>query len=50
MRPLLGFKKFRCVRVLIAGIETMHMSRKGRRDVPEDPASSAASQFYSLAI
>ena len=30
VRPMLGFKTFRCARVLIAGIETMHMIRKGQ--------------------
>ncbi len=28
VRPMLGFKTFRCARILIAGIETMHMIRK----------------------
>ena len=28
-RPMLGFKSFRCARALIAGIETMHMIKKG---------------------
>ena len=50
VRPMLGFKKFRCARALIAGIETMHMIRKGQLDVPEGQASYAASQFYSLAF
>ena len=50
VRPMLGFKTFRCARVLIAGIETMHMIRKGQLTVPEGQASSAASQFYSLAF
>ena len=27
-RPMLGFKSFRCARILIAGIETMRMIRK----------------------
>lgn len=35
VRPLLGFKSFACARVLIAGIETMHMIRKGQFDGPE---------------
>jgi len=47
---MLGFKTFRCASILIAGIETMHMIRKGQLDRPEDQASSAASQFYSLAV
>ena len=50
VRPMLGFKTFRRARALIAGIETMHMIRKGQLDAPEGQASSAASQFYSLAL
>ena len=49
-RPMLGFKSFRCARVLIAGIETMHMIRKGQLGLIKDQASSAANQFYSLAF
>ena len=36
--------------VLIAGIETMHMIQKGQLDRPKARATSAASQFYSLAF
>jgi transposase-like protein len=47
-RPMLGFKSWHCARILLAGIETMHMIRKSqlghRRKV-----TSAAEQFYSLA-
>ena len=50
VRPMLGFKTFRCARALIAGTLTMHMIRKGQLNVPEGQASSAASQFYSLAF
>jgi transposase-like protein len=50
VRPTLGFKSLRCARILIAGIETMHMIRKGQLDCPEGQASAAASQFYSLAF
>ena len=50
VRPMLGFKTFRCARVLIAGIETMHMIRKGQLVAHEGQASCAASQFYSLAL
>ena len=49
-RPMLGFKTFRCARILIAGIETMHMIRKGQLGNIKDQASSAANQFYSLAF
>ena len=32
VRPMLGFKSFRCARALIAGVETMHMVRKGQME------------------
>ena len=50
VRPMLGFKSFGCARVLIADIETMYMLKKGQLDRSEAQASSAASQFYSLAF
>ena len=50
VRPMLGFKDFRCASILIAGIEIMHMIKKGQLDCPEGHASSAADQFYSLAF
>jgi putative transposase len=28
IRPMLGFKSFRCARVILGGIEIMHMIRK----------------------
>ena len=34
VRPMLGFKSFRCARAIIAGIETMHMIKKGQLDGP----------------
>jgi transposase-like protein len=49
-RPMLGFETLRCARILIAGIETMHMTRKGQLGNNKDKDSSAASQFYSLAF
>ncbi len=49
-RPMLGFKTFRCARILIAGIEVMHMIRKGQLGDIKDRSSSAANQFYSLAF
>ena len=49
-RPMLGFKTFGCARILIAGIEVMHMIRKGQLGDIKDRASSAANQFYSLAF
>ena len=49
-RPMLGFKNFACARSLIAGIETMHMVRKGQLIDVKDRNSSAANRFYSLAF
>jgi transposase-like protein len=46
-RPMLGFKSFWCARILLAGIETMHMIRK--RQLDPGSTASAAEQFYSLA-
>ena len=50
VRPMLGFKSFRCARALIAGIETMHMIKKAQLDGSHGQASSAAAKFYSLAF
>ncbi|MFC7519037.1 IS6 family transposase [Herbaspirillum sp. GCM10030257] len=49
IRPMLGFQSFRCTRILLAGIETMHMIKKGQRDCPKADVTFAADQFYSLA-
>ena len=46
--PMLGFKSFWSARIIIAGIETMHMIRKGKLDCPSGQTASAANQFYSL--
>lgn len=47
-RSMLGFKSFRCARILLSGIELMHMIRK---DQMEDSGfgNTHAEQFYSLA-
>lgn len=49
-RPMLGFKDFRCTRIPIAGIDVMHMIRKGQFGAIKIRASSAANQFYPLAF
>ncbi|MFM9991644.1 MAG: IS6 family transposase, partial [Burkholderiaceae bacterium] len=36
-------------RTIIAGIETMHMIKKGQMSCPSGLTLSAANQFYSLA-
>jgi len=47
-RPMLGFKDFDCARVILSGIEVMHMIKKGQaKDFGKIPLS-AAQQFYSL--
>jgi hypothetical protein len=48
-RAIFGFKSFWSARIIIAGIETMHMIRKWQMDCPEGKTMSAANQFYSLA-
>jgi transposase-like protein len=50
MRPMLGFKSMICARILLAGIETMHMIRKGQLGGPKGKVASAAKPFYSLAF
>jgi len=47
--PMLGFKSFWSARIIIAGIETMHMIKNGQMDCPAGSTASAANQFYSLA-
>jgi len=49
-QPMLGFKDFHCAAKLIAGIETMHMIKKGQLDCRDSEVTSAAEQFYSLAF
>ena len=47
-RPIQGFKDFRCARIILSGIEIMHMIRKAQmRD--DGRALSPAQQFYALA-
>ncbi len=48
VRPMLGFKSFHCARVILAGIEIMHMIRKGQMQSNGGRTLSAAQQFYSL--
>jgi putative transposase len=49
-RPMLGFKDFHCAAKIIAGIEVMHMIRKGQWAGPEGQVMSTAELFYSLAF
>jgi transposase-like protein len=47
-RPVLGFKDFRCARILLSGIELMHMIRK-RQMKDGGSGQTVAQHFYSLA-
>ncbi len=46
-RPMLGFQTFRCARILLSGIELMHMIKKGQLQ-GSDSGETPAEQFYSL--
>ena len=46
-QPMMGFKTFRCARIILGGIEIMHMVRKGQMN-SGDKALSPAQQFNSL--
>ncbi|WP_434666880.1 IS6 family transposase [Paraburkholderia sp. A3BS-1L] len=48
-RPMLAFKSFRCARILLAGIEVVHMIAKGQMKCAFGTEPSAADQFYGLA-
>ena len=48
-RPMMGFKSFWSAVKIVAGIETMHMIKKGQLGCPGGLAFSAVNYFYSLA-
>jgi putative transposase len=50
IRPMLGFKDFRCARVILSGIEIMHMIAKGQMIHTGKIKPSASCQFYSLVM
>ena len=49
IRPMMGFKDFRCARIILSGIEIMHMIRKGQLD-DDGSARTVANRFYSLVM
>jgi putative transposase len=49
-RPMLGFKSFWSAARIIAGIETMHMIKKGQLGCHQGLVVSDADRFYSLAV
>lgn len=48
-RPMLGFKAFRSAKITLAGIEVMHMIRKGQMKRLAGKKQTPAAQFYSRA-
>ncbi|WP_028219233.1 IS6 family transposase [Paraburkholderia oxyphila] len=48
IRPMLGFKSFHCARILLGGIEIMHMIAKGQMKCVRGTHPSTADQFSSL--
>ncbi|AEA65928.1 IS6 family transposase [Burkholderia gladioli] len=48
-RPMMGFKNFRCARIVLGGIELMHMIRKGQVKAIRNNRT-VAEQFHSLAF
>ena len=48
-KPMLNFKSFRSARCVLAGIELMHMIRKGQFATNGANEMSFADQFYALA-
>jgi transposase-like protein len=47
VKPMMGFKDFCCARIILSGIEVMHMIRKGQMKAAGIQLT-AAEQFYSL--
>ena len=47
IRPMHGFKSFRCARIILSDIEIMHMIKKGQMKHACKTKPSAC-QFYSL--
>jgi len=48
-KPMMGFKSFRSAKNILAGIELMHMIRKGQLMIEGGDGMSFADQFYALA-
>ena len=46
---MLGFKSFQSAKSILAGIELMHMIRKGQLMMEGENEISFADQFYALA-
>jgi putative transposase len=49
VRPMLGFKSVVTARVILSGIELIHMMRKQHAKYARNPKLSLAEQFHLLA-
>ncbi len=49
IKLMTGFKSFRRAQAILAGIELVHMIRKGQYQHPDGDGLSPAEQFYLLA-
>jgi transposase-like protein len=49
IRPMLGFKSAESARIILGGIEMVHMMRKGQAKYASDSNLSLAEQFERLA-
>ncbi|CAN0626154.1 protein of unknown function [Burkholderia multivorans] len=49
VRPMPGFRRFRCDRIIFDGVELTHTIAKGRMRSDGGPHSQVAWQFYNLA-
>jgi putative transposase len=47
--PMLGFKSFDAAQCILAGVELMHVLRKGQLEGKVEQGQTSAAQFYSLA-
>jgi len=47
IKPMMGFKDFRCARIIVSGIEVVNMIRKWQMK-NDGVAHTVATQFYSL--
>ncbi|KAB8307525.1 IS6 family transposase [Erwinia endophytica] len=50
IKLMTGFKSFRLAQILLAGIELLHMIRKGQYEHPDGDGLSPAEQFYLLTV
>ena len=48
-KPMLGFRSFQAAKNILAGIELMHMIRKGQLNIAGVEEMSFSEQFYALA-